>query len=143
VSTSDLFADFEEGSPGDAEISLTLPVDAGWLSLARTIGASVAARADFTYDEIADLRLAIDELCLSLLERSTPTGRIEILYTLEDETLRVSATISGGSPLDDPDRDVAAREFSERILDALVDDHGSDHLSATPAAWLMKKRSPR
>lgn len=119
---------------------LVLPIEADWLALARTTGAAVAARADFTYDEIADLRLAIDELCLSLIERNSSTGRIELRYTLREGTLRVEANIIEGKtePLGRSER--VGQEFSERILDALVDAHGRSD-DEQPGAWFAKQRA--
>jgi hypothetical protein len=127
----------------DAEILLTLPVVADWLALARTTCAAVAARADFTYDEIADLRLAIDEVCLSLIERSGDSGRIELLYTLADDAIRVDATIVATTLSIVPERAGAGNEFSERILEALVDDHGAGLSSGRPHAWMTKRRATK
>jgi serine/threonine-protein kinase RsbW len=126
-----------------AEILLTLPVEADWLALARTTCAAVAARADFTYDEIADLRLAIDELCLSLIERSGESGRIEILYSLIGHAIRVDATIATTTLSIVPAREGVGNEFSERILEALVDDHGSGLENGRPHAWMTKRRAAK
>jgi serine/threonine-protein kinase RsbW len=127
----------------DAEILLTLPVEADWLALARTTCAAVAARADFTYDEIADLRLAIDEICLSLIERSSDTGRIELLYCLADDAIRVDATIitTALSIVSTPEG--SGNEFSERILEALVDEHGAGFSDGRPHAWMTKHRATK
>jgi hypothetical protein len=126
-----------------AEILLTLPVEADWLALARTTCAAVAARADFTYDEIADLRLAIDEVCLSLIERSGESGRIELLYSLADDSIRVDATIVATTLSIVPNHEGLSNEFSERILEALVDDHGAGLLEGHPHAWMMKHRATK
>jgi len=122
----------------ETEVTLVLPIEADWLALARTTGAAVAARADFTYDEIADLRLAIDELCLSLIERHATRGRIELTYTLNSDTLRVEACLTE-LPLDTPQLERAGQEFSQRILDALVDTHALRE--DAPAAWFTKRRT--
>jgi serine/threonine-protein kinase RsbW len=130
-------------APANAEVLLTLPVEADWLALARTTCAAVAARADFTYDEIADLRLAIDEICLSLIERSGESGRIELLYSLADDSIRVDATIVTTTLSVVPIRDGVGNEFSERILEALVDDHGAGLNDSRPHAWMTKRRASK
>ena len=127
----------------DAEILLTLPVEADWLALARTTCAAIAARADFTYDEIADLRLAIDEVCLSLIERAGETGRIELRYSLDHGSIRVDATIESPTRTVVNLVDGTANEFSERILEALVDEHGADLRDGRPHAWMTKRRAER
>jgi serine/threonine-protein kinase RsbW len=124
-----------------AEVLLTLPVEADWLALARTTCAAVAARADFSYDEIADLRLAIDEVCLSLIERSGDTGRIELRYALDEDELRVDATIITTGISAVRGRDSIGHEFSERILEALVDAHGGSFSEGRPHAWMTKRRA--
>lgn len=123
------------------EVVLVLPIEADWLALARTTGAAVAARADFTYDEIADLRLAIDELCLSLIESHASIGRIELVYRLTDELIRVEANLLDTKGVDGHHSERAGQEFSERILDALVDAHGKRE--DEPGAWFQKRRAPR
>ena len=48
-------------------VELRLPADAAYLSVLRTATAGLAARLDFTLDEIEDLRIAVDEACAMLL----------------------------------------------------------------------------
>ena len=139
-------------------IELSVPARAEWLFLARTTGAAVASQWDFTYEEIADLRLAIDELCLDLV--AAGTERIDIVYTFEDGLLSVTATAhdpgTGSGVLathadgalntinhDDSLIGPSTSDLSQRILDALVDEHGSGsgNSGGTRSAWLKKSRS--
>jgi serine/threonine-protein kinase RsbW len=48
-------------------VELRLPADGAYLSVLRTATAGLAARLDFTLDEIEDLRIAVDEACALLL----------------------------------------------------------------------------
>ncbi len=50
-------------------VELTLPVRADLVVLARFAAGTIASRADFDVEEIEDLRLAVDELCVSLDRR--------------------------------------------------------------------------
>ena len=62
-----------EGAPSDAATcELRLPADSAYLSVLRTATAGLAARLDFTLDEIEDLRIAVDEACAMLLPRPAP-----------------------------------------------------------------------
>ncbi len=129
-----------DGAGGSEEIALGLPASAEWLALARTTGAAIASRWHFTYDEIADLRLAIDELCLTLIEPG-PVHRLELIYSLDPTSIEVRGhiTLDGSAP-----SEMAApssTELSERILDALVDAHGSKRDASTRTGWLRKERS--
>ena len=134
--------------PGSERIELSIPAAAEWLALARTTGAAIASRSEFSYDEIADLRLAIDELCLTLIE-GPPAERIRLEYVLDGNALTVTGETMGvvpGKPATNGLRDLGdmlltPAELSARILDALVDDHGSQSGDSERKAWLRKLRT--
>lgn len=134
--------------PAEERVELSIPASVEWLSLARTTGAAIASRWSFTYDEIADLRLAIDELCLTLVE-GHHASRIELSYFLADNCLNVEgctvpaeagAAVGSLTPHGDH---ILSADLSARILDALVDAHGIEDGSqhGTKRAWLRKQRS--
>ena len=47
-------------------VGLSIPSGADLLVLARLTAATVASRAGFDVEEVEDLRLAVDELCVAL-----------------------------------------------------------------------------
>ena len=49
-----------------------MPAEGAYLSVLRTATAGLAARLDFTLDEIEDLRIAVDEACAMLLPQALP-----------------------------------------------------------------------
>ena len=51
-----------------------MPADGAYLSVLRTATAGLAARLDFTLDDIEDLRIAVDEACAMLLARRSPAA---------------------------------------------------------------------
>ena len=53
-------------------VELTVPADPAYLSVLRTVIASLAAQRDFTLDEIDDLRIAVDEAGALLLPHAAP-----------------------------------------------------------------------
>ena len=57
---------------GSDVVELRLPADGAYLSVLRTATAGLAARLDFTLDEIEDLRIAVDEACALLLPDAEP-----------------------------------------------------------------------
>jgi serine/threonine-protein kinase RsbW len=119
-------------------VELTLPVKADLVVLARLTAATVASRANFDIEEIEDIRLAVDELCVSLVgDRSD--GRMFLRFIRDDDQIEVEGTLQSGPGESGPGS--APGGLSERILDALVDDHGFDGQDGTPRAWLRKRRA--
>src|SRR4051812_6467821 len=66
-------------APGDDVVELRLPADGAYLSVLRTATAGLAARLDFTLDEIEDLRIAVDEACALLLPDAVPDATMTCL----------------------------------------------------------------
>ena len=123
-------------------VELTIPVQADLVVLARLTAATVASRAGFAVEEIEDLRLAVEELCLSLVP-SVPAGRLRLTYCPLPDAIEISCTLedtSGGSSHNGANGRSAPDELSLRILDALVDDHGRDADAGEARAWLRKRR---
>jgi len=125
-------------------VDLSIPAKPELLFLARMTAAAVASRAEFGYDQIEDLRLALDELCLTILEGRTG-GRMNLQFNWTEDAMEVTATV-GDNDSHGPrgqDRLVATpkpNELSERILDALVDEHGFDYQNGTSSSWLRVRR---
>lgn len=130
-------------------VELTLPARPDLLVLARMTVGAVAARADLPVDDIEDLRLAIDELCLSAVGDARG-GRLELRYEWDDSGMAVSCTFrpsdlsasTGGERTDGATPDAIGTlpsDLSERILDALVDEHGREKVDGGERAWFKKR----
>ncbi len=117
------------------------------LFLARLTAAAVATRAELNYEQIEDLRLAIDELCVALLGSCAGSGQISLLFQWDaDGMLDVVGTLipesDPSSNGHDPGTSTSplSLELSQRILDALVDEHGADAIGGVHRGWLRVKR---
>lgn len=119
-------------------VELTIPVQADLVVLARLTAATVAARAGFGVEDIEDLRLAVEELCLSLVGLAKE-GRLHLAYECEGDAITVACRYEDGGTAGAPGG--GADDLSLRILDALVDEHGRDARDGEPNAWLCKRRS--
>jgi anti-sigma regulatory factor (Ser/Thr protein kinase) len=139
-------ADDDERFVGHVELGL--PARPDLLFLARMTAAAVASRADFGYDQIEDLRLALDELCLTILggyedaDGATAGARIQLRLRWSDDSIEVTAALVGDTDSVRSHGDDAPRpnELSERILDALVDEHGAESRDGTVVSWLRLRR---
>ena len=101
-------------SPNDV-VSIKLPAAGAYLSVLRTATAGLAARLDFTLDEIEDLRIAVDEACAMLLTQALPGADLECQFALDSTSMRISVSVL---TLDgqEPSRDT----FAWTVLSALA-----------------------
>ncbi len=96
-------------------VEVRLPSDGAFLSVLRTTTASLAARLNFTLDEIEDMRIAVDEACALLLAKAVPDSHLTCRFDVGDDamTVTVSAPTRDGTP---PRRDT----FAWTVLSALA-----------------------
>lgn len=123
------------------EVQLTVPAMPEFLRLARVTAAGLASRLGFSFDEVEDLRLAIDELCYGLTGNRGREGSVFIRYVLDGDSLTVEGVgrFAGSENLNGPVRPEMS-ELSEVILDALVDEHRVDAGPEGPRFQMVKRR---
>jgi serine/threonine-protein kinase RsbW len=102
-------------------VTIRMPAEGAYLSVLRTATAGLAARLDFTLDEIEDLRIAVDEACAMLLAEAEAGTTLECDFELSRDTMTIS--VSARTPLGQlPAKDT----FAWTVLTALagcVDSH--------------------
>jgi serine/threonine-protein kinase RsbW len=96
-------------------VSISLPAVGAYLSLLRTATAGLAARLDFTLDDIEDLRIAVDEACAMLLAQAAPAATLDCTFELLPDTMKVSVSVITTDGLQ-PSRDT----FAWTVLSALA-----------------------
>jgi serine/threonine-protein kinase RsbW len=74
-------------------VEVRLPAASAYLSVLRTATAGLAARVDFTLDEIEDLRIGVDEACAMLLPQAVPGSELTCRFELRDAELSVTVTL--------------------------------------------------
>ena len=153
------------GTAAPERVELAFPLRPDLVFLARMTAAAVATRADFGFDQVEDLRLAIDELCITVGGEDGAGGRLRLLFEWTEGTIRVEATLdpddpgeggtaaNGGAsaattasaPATTPAPTTASTPatggLSERILEALVDEHGTDDAAGARRAWIVVRRT--
>ena len=98
------------------DIELRLGADLVHLPIVRSVVATIATRADFDLDAIADLRLAVDEACSSLITRAIPGTTMRCRFTVSDDELRFVGTVRS-----DTDSTPSTKSFGWRVLTTLTD----------------------
>ncbi|MEP6696091.1 MAG: anti-sigma regulatory factor [Pseudonocardiales bacterium] len=105
----------QTGAQAKDLVVLTLPASSAYLSVLRTATAGLAARLDFTLDEIEDLRIAVDEACAMLLADAAPGAELICRFELEPSMICVAVTVRSRQGL------VPARDtFAWTVLSALA-----------------------
>ncbi len=125
--------------PSTEEVRIIVPATPAFLRLARVTAAGLGARVGFTFDQVEDLRLAIDELCFGLTgPHGRPGDRVEIRYRVGPMSLEVEGTglFEGGR------RPAELSELSKLILAALVDEHRLSESDTGPRFWVRKSLEP-
>jgi serine/threonine-protein kinase RsbW len=123
-------------TPNDV-VAIKLPAAGAYLSVLRTATAGLAARLDFTLDEIEDLRIAVDEACAMLLSQAVPGADLECQFALDTSSMRISVSVL---TLDgqEPSRDT----FAWTVLSALAGDvDSSAGVDNRVTITLLKHRS--
>ncbi len=95
-------------------VRLRLPAGTAYGRVARVTTAALARRHDFTYREVEDLRLAIDEAIIALLDDQDPGAAVELRYSVDDDS--VSITVDGAAA-----RPPAAVSRFHTLVTGLVD----------------------
>jgi len=120
----------------DDEVRLVVPSSPEFVRLARVTASGLASRLGFGFDEIEDLRLAVDELCHAVIGASGRPGALSLRFVLDGNELCVEGTghfDPGGPP-------VALSQLSRQILTALVDRHDvRPDEDGRPVVWIRKR----
>jgi serine/threonine-protein kinase RsbW len=123
---------------------LYFPADPDLVMLARMVSAAAASRAGFDVEQVEDLRLAVNELCLSLIGPDPAGGMLQVRFAWGQDAVEVVVSHHGqeGAPsLRAAMSSSPERELSIRILETLVDEYGLDDASGTAQAWLRVRRA--
>ena len=122
---------------GRDQVTIRMPADGAYLSVLRTATAGLAARLDFTLDDIEDMRIAVDEACAMLLSQAVPGTSLECTFALSPENMTVTVGVHSLNP-----RPPSADTFAWTVLSALA---GSVEAQAGPGDRLtvvMRKTRP-
>lgn len=119
----------------EATIELAIPAHPAFARLARLTAARLARRHGFTYREVEDLRLAVDEAMVALLAPDTPGATLEIRYTVTTDCVEIEFIGLAAAPEDRADR------FDTMVAD-LVDERSLDRTGHDIRLVKRHQRSP-
>ena len=122
---------------GADQVIVRMPADGAYLSVLRTATAGLAARLDFTLDDIEDMRIAVDEACAMLLSQAIPGSSLECSFTLSPDDLTITVAVPSLNP-----RPPSGDTFAWTVLSALA---GAVEAQVGPGdrlAIVMRKSRP-
>lgn len=114
-------------------MTISIPADPAYVGLLRSTVASLAAKADFTLDEIEDLRIAVSEAATLLLPL---TETINCHVDSRADAVEVTCTCTS--------EDSPRRDFDDLpwvLLEALVDEAASTVTQSGISIRLLKRRA--
>jgi serine/threonine-protein kinase RsbW len=105
-------------------VELSLPPDSRYTRLARLMASGVASTCGLPLEEVEDFRIAVDELCSTLIEMGDGEP-IRLAFEIRADVLVVEGrTLAGRAPVPDDERFA----LSSQILDVVADGHELSHL---------------
>jgi anti-sigma regulatory factor (Ser/Thr protein kinase) len=117
------------------EVRLVVPAGPEFVRLARVTASGLASRLGFSFDEIEDLRLAVDELCHAVIGPSGRVGMVSLRYVIEEGGL----CVEGHGHFDPGGPPVALSELAHQILSALAVEHVLRVEDGLPTVWFRKR----
>ena len=118
-------------------VRLTMPATPQLLRVARLTAAGLAGRLGFSFDEIEDVKIAVDELCFALVGSKGRDGQLTVTYRLHDGALAIEGEGAFKAASSDP----APSDLSAQILAAVVDEHELSRDGDTMRFTLLKRRA--
>jgi serine/threonine-protein kinase RsbW len=106
----------EDGDGSPDVIELRLGTELANLPIIRSLTSSIAMRADFDLDAIADLKLAVDEACSTLITRATPGTALLCTFTVHKDEIQFAVRAHAAEDVR-PSQD----SFGWRVLTTLTD----------------------
>lgn len=100
-------------------IELSLPPDTRYMRLARLMASGVATTCGLPLEEVEDFRIAVDELCATLIEMGAGEP-LRLAFELTNDALEVLGTTGAAH---DESIDADRLSLSHQILDVVTDGH--------------------
>jgi anti-sigma regulatory factor (Ser/Thr protein kinase) len=136
-------------------VTLSVPADPHFAKIARYTVAHLAGSLGFSYDDVEDLRVAVDELCFLLVGAHGRPGTMTLIFSSEKVGATdgpvlaivgelVEAEPKGEEPTPEAIKDDSEhRALSVQVLEALVDTYTSERDGETVRLKVVSHRPGR
>lgn len=99
-----------------APVELRVVADADQLPVVRAVAETLAVLGDFTLDDIADIKLVVDEVCSELIAGAVPAAELTCSFVVSDAGIRITTTSVVAE-----DRVPKSDSFGWHVLQTLTD----------------------
>ena len=127
----------DASTSGSDVVLLVVPADGSYLAVLRTATAGLAARLQFTLDEIEDLRIAVDEACAILLAVAPAQTEVTSEFSVTDEALSIEVSVPVKGKAELP----SGNSFSWQVLTALAGEVSARSDGERATIRLTKRRT--
>ncbi len=103
------------------EIQLAIPGAPEYLRLARLAAADAGSRVGFTFDQLEDLRIAVDELGFAITG-GRPDSTLTLVFRLTDDAIEVEGTCADDGT-GEGSSEFAPTDLARTIVAAVVDEY--------------------
>jgi serine/threonine-protein kinase RsbW len=117
-------------------VRLKIPALPEYVGVVRLVAAGLAARLSFTFEDIEDLKIAVDELCAYLTGPQGRPGDLELAFKVSDRSIELVGTARLGD--NQPVRGKLT-ELSRMILDTVTDEASLEAGDGLPTIRLLKR----
>ncbi|MFI8565280.1 ATP-binding protein [Rhodococcus sp. NPDC078407] len=133
--------ELERGS--GAPVELRVRAEADQLPVVRAVAETLVVLSDFTLDDIADVKLVVDEVCSQLIKGSVADSELSCLFSVGDSGIRivVTSTLAATSV---PKKDSFGWHVLQTLTDSIelrADDAAEHDAVRTVAIDVVKRRS--
>jgi len=118
----------------DGAISITIAPDPRLVRPVRLAMGGLASLAGFDVEAIEDLRIAVNELTATLIERGNGADLLLSIVVTKSGSIRIEGSTGLGEAVDSDDRFA----LSDQILSVVADGHGFDTSAGVASAWLER-----
>ena len=128
--------------PVDSDVVVTVPSQAAFVHVLRSVATSVAARTDLPVDDIDDLRMAIDEASSQLLILGSRPATLTLRLRAIDGGVEAVVSVDSSAPADWPPP-AFHDSLAWNVLSALSDELSFELPDGAPAIRVVKRSSAR
>ncbi|MGV8082410.1 MAG: ATP-binding protein [Coriobacteriia bacterium] len=111
---------------GIDRVALTVPAKGEYAKTVRMTAASLVSRANMTYDDVEDVKMAAEEAFVYAVSTLDESAAVEFEFGIADDRLSIDVVLGGEAPADEDEDDDDAEPgtaYAIFILEAVCDSY--------------------